>query len=407
MHATTKVNVIDEPDPGIVAPGPDGPIVADPTVGDPASPADSDRLTDDASMDAVVPEVARRRHRRRYVYGTMVGLLLVAVIAANFVRLPYYVISPGSVRPTQDAVRVEGRPSYDDAGEIGYTTISSGEATAWSALVGWLDPARDVFPTQDYLGDQSHEDSRKMNLALMDSSKQTAEVVALRQLGYEIEAKGSGAVIHTVVEGSPADSVLEAGDTVVAVDDQPVGIAEELVAALGTHRPGDEVTLTIDEGEGRTREERVTLSTHPDDAAAPFLGVAAGTRDIQFDLPFEVSIDSGDVGGPSAGLAFTLATIDVLTPGSLTGGSNVAVTGTIRLDGSVGPIGGIRQKVETVKRHGSRVFLVPAEEYDEAMLEADGLQIVPVHDIDEALQALGSIGGDVEVALGPSEAPAG
>ncbi len=341
-----------------------------------------------------------QRRLRNYVLGGIVGLLLVAIVTANFVRLPYYVISPGQVRPTQDAVQVEGRPTYRDSGEIGYTTVSSSEATAWSALIGWIDPARDVFPEREVLGDQTHEDNRARNLQLMDSSKQTAEVVALRQLGYDVAATGTGAVIFDVVEGSPADGVLQPGDTVVAVDDQPVALAEDLVAALAAHEPGDTVTLAIDQGpDEEPVTVPVTLGHHPDDAATAFLGVSSGTRELQFDLPFEVSIDSGDVGGPSAGLAFTLATIDVLTPGSLTGGNDVAATGTIRLDGTIGPIGGIHQKVETVKDHGSKVFLVPDDEYEEALQYADGLQVVAVSDVTEALEALGSIGGDVEVAL--------
>ena len=236
----------------------------------------------------------------------------------------------------------------------------------------------------------------------MDNSKQTAEVVALRQLGYDIEATGTGAVVFEVVEGSAAEEVLQAGDVIVAIDGEPVGIADELVELLGAHEPGDEVVLSVEQEDAEPNDVAVTLGSNPDDETSPFLGVSAGTRNVEFELPFEVSIDSGEVGGPSAGLAFTLAIIDVLTPGSLTGGQDVAVTGEIRLDGTVGPIGAIKQKVETVKRAGARLFLVPRPEYEEALEYADELEVVAVDDVEDALEALESVGGDVEVALGAS-----
>ena len=138
----------------------------------------------------------------------------------------------------------------------------------------------------------------------------------------------------------------------------------------------------------------------------PLLGVNLATLHAGFDLPFKVDIESGDVGGPSAGLAFTLALLDVLTPGELTGGVPVAATGTMDSDGVVGPIGGMAQKIVTVKRAGAKVFLVPAEEYAEAKAHAGKLTIVKVHTIDDALAALSRIKGSNALALGrPGGAP--
>ena len=126
------------------------------------------------------------------------------------------------------------------------------------------------------------------------------------------------------------------------------------------------------------------------------IGIATEDRIVDFDFPVDVTIDSGKVGGPSAGLAFTLAVLDVLTPGELTGGHRVAVTGTMALDGTVGPVGGAAQKAITVRDAGYEVFLVPSDELDEVEATVgDDLQVIAVDTLAEALEALGSLGGNV------------
>ena len=203
----------------------------------------------------------------------------------------------------------------------------------------------------------------------------------------------------------PAASVLKEGDVIVAVDGTPVHLDSDLGPILEPHKPGDEVTLTIERPTGTadptakptydTITEKVKLAARDDGTA--LIGIAPGTRDdVKFDFPVNVDIDSGSVGGPSAGLAFTLGVIDALTPGELTGGQKVATTGTISLDGSVGPIGGIKQKVATVERAGVKVFLVPASEADDARAAVGNgdLKIVPVENVDDALKALAAIGGN-------------
>jgi PDZ domain-containing protein len=214
---------------------------------------------------------------------------------------------------------------------------------------------------------------------------------------------GTGAVVRGVGEGMPAEGVLVPNDTIVAIDGAPVTTATEAVDAIGAHDPGDTITLRIepisaDGVKGEPKDEVVTLGARPDDESQALLGVSMGTRDTQFDLPVAISIDSQDVGGPSAGLALTLGIIDKMTPGSLTGGSRVAVTGTIDLEGNVGVIGGIQQKTYLVDRAGVEVFIVPADEADDArQFAGPNLRIVGVRTIDEALDALAELGGDIDV----------
>ena len=152
----------------------------------------------------------------------------------------------------------------------------------------------------------------------------------------------------------------------------------------------------------------MTTIAAPDDPTRAIIGIAPEDRISDFDFPIDVTIDSGNVGGPSAGLAFTLAVLDVLTPGELTGGHRVAVTGTMSLDGTVGPVGGGAQKAIAVRDAGYEVFLVPSDELEEVReAVGDDVEVIAVDTLDEALAALDSLGGNAGVACWtPSTRPA-
>ena len=137
---------------------------------------------------------------------------------------------------------------------------------------------------------------------------------------------------------------------------------------------------------------------HPDaERTGGFIGIGDVTvRAVDADLPFDVSIDSGTIGGPSAGLAFTLTLIDVVTPGELTGGNRVAVTGTISAAGQVGNVGGVAQKAAAAEAEGVSMFIVPIESVEAAESTTSDLRVVGVETLDDALAALADLGGDVE-----------
>ncbi len=357
--------------------------------------------------------VRRRRRTRSYVIGSIVGVVVAMLVAAAFIRLPYYRFAPGTLYATQPLISVDGAPTFADDGPIEFTTVSSKKVSLLELGLAKLDPAVEIVDADQVERGSTAEEIRQLNLEAMDDAKQIAEVVALRQLGYDIEVTGTGAVVRGVGPDTPADGVLEANDTIVAIDSAPITTAGEAVAAIGSHHPGDTVTIRVEpispEGiKGAPRDEVVALGTRPDDDSQAMLGVSLGTRDTQFDLPVSIAIDSQDVGGPSAGLALTLGIMDVLTPGSLTGGNRVAVTGTMDLDGKVGRIGGIQQKTYLASRSGVRVFIVPADEADEARRFAEpDLQIIGVRTIDEAIDALAGLGGDTDVIEQAASATAG
>lgn len=349
------------------------------------------------------------RHRRRARRLSLVTVLVVVgLLVAFFWRLPYYTFSPGSMRSTQPLVEVSGAPTFpDDAGEIGYLTVRFSQASPFDLLWAQFDGDVNVLSANDALGGRDREENREVLAGLMVSAKDTATAVALDYLGFDVGIVGTGALVLSTEPGAPADGVLNPGDTVVAFDGSEVTTSGELIDLVASRDPGDSVVLGVqqhastpavaadtDVPGGPVADITVELSSFPDDPTRPFLGVFLATRDQLFDLPFDVEIDSGNVLGPSAGLAFTLAIIDVLTPGSLTGDLVVGVTGTMTASGTVGRVGGVGQKAAAAIDAGATLYLVPAGEADEARLRAgDAMEVVGVSSLDEALAALAERGG--------------
>jgi PDZ domain-containing protein len=324
----------------------------------------------------------------------LLGVVLVLVAIGATVKLPYYSLSPGKALAIGDLIEVsEGSPAFPPDGELLLTTVSLRQVTAFGAVAGWLRSDVEVVH-EDFLFPPSVEDTRAFNLALMSDSKATAALVALKHLGYDITESGQGALVLAVEEGFPAHRVLETGDVIVKVDGAKVTTSAEAVTAIGSKQAGDRLDLTVlslltDE----FRPVSVNLAARDD--GSPILGVQLQTYQADFGFPFEVTIDSGSIGGPSAGLAFTLAVLDYVTPGELTGGRVIAVTGTISPDGMVGPVGGVAQKAVAVRRSGAALFLVPSLELETARRFAgDGVRVEAVDTLSQALAVLAEFGGN-------------
>jgi PDZ domain-containing protein len=373
------------------------------------SPVEANAVQSDAEPPPAIPadEPAARPRGRRRIWPIALTVLVVAfIIGAATVPLPYYAYRPGSVRDTEPLITVNDEEIYPSSGTISYTTVSLRQSTLFGMLAGWLDDDIDVFPRDRVLGDRNAEENRTLNLQMMDTSKQVATEVALERLGRPVDVSITGETVIDVLTGLPADGVLEAGDTITAVDGEPLDEPNDLTCLLEGDEPGDEVTLTVESPSGSgERDVEVALGADPDDADRAIIGVSVTARDIDFDFPVDITIDTGDVGGPSAGLAFTLAIIDDLTPGDLTGGAQVAVTGTISSDATVGPVGGTGQKAAAVRSQGYDAFLVPSADYDAARDHAGHVQVIPVDTLDEALAALADLGGNAD-DLDPAPAAA-
>lgn len=352
------------------------------------------------------PERPPHRRWRGWGWWLLGAIVLAGLVGSAFVRLPYYALSPGRATATQDLVEVPDDLRNADEGEVLYLTVSLRRVTPLRALTGWLDPDVEIVPEERILGSRTPSENREYNLELMDISKQVAIYVALEHLGYDVVVDGGGALVQEIDPSVPAAEVLEPGDVIVSAAGEPVVFSEDLREIVVGFAPGDRMVLGIERGDEGERDVEVALADRGD--GTPMIGVATVTRTpVGFDFPIDVDIDSGRVGGPSAGLAFALGVLDVLTPGDLTGGGAVAVTGTIDPGGEVGPVGGVAQKAAAARSAGAELMLVPEDEADEARAHAGGLRVEGVETLDEALAALAELGGNA-LALGQpgAEVPA-
>jgi PDZ domain-containing protein len=297
-------------------------------------------------------------------------------------------------------------------GRVYFVTVSEPPQSILGHWVGEIEPEIEFTTYEEKYGSQTPSQQREVSLQMMYGSSQIAQYVALTRSGYDAEIIDGAVQVQQFLclsgsgnrcdEYVPVAEELEIGDTVVSVDGVETPTLDELAVALADNEPGDEVEVTVERQDVGEVSVDVTLLSASEDPAnerdyqRPIIGfVPFDTRTVQ--LPFEIQIDTGEIGGPSAGLAFTLTLVDELTAGDLLGGSNVAVTGTIQLDGTVGPIGGLPQKVSAVRQAGIDYFIVPATQTDleEAReIAGDDVEIIPVADVDEALAALEDLGGD-------------
>lgn len=300
-------------------------------------------------------------------------------------------LEPGPVENTLDLVAITGASVYppDDA-RLSLTTVAVQDRLG---LVGWLQArlsrSVEVVPREQlYPPGVDREEVAERNALSMRDSQQVAAIVALEQLGYEL--RPDGALILGVEEDAVTDE-LAVDDVVVAVDGTRVTESTEAVEAIRTREPGDTVTLTVRAADGE-RPVEVELGSNPLDPELPYVGVLL-TTDVN--LPVDIEVDAGAIGGPSAGLVFALSLLELLEPDPLLGDRAVAGTGTLARDGTVGGVGGVTQKIvgATSPRDGSpsaEVFLVPRDNLDEALAApvASEIRVVPVGSLTEALTAL-------------------
>jgi len=335
-----------------------------------------------------------------FVAGPVLFVLLAAITFVLAGPAPYVALVPGSARAVEPLITVSQKgdgpvPVTEEASDdLLFVTISVRRPSGFETLYRLLDDTNEVLPDDLVDGTQTPDETRAFNLQLMTDSKDKATKVALERAGYVVEAKATGAVVVNLDPTYPVASVVRPGDTIVGADGAPVTTSDDMVAVIAARQPGDRMALdVVGFGATEVRTVEAELATNPQTGKAQ-LGVSLEDRP-EYVFPVQVDIDSGEVGGPSAGLAFTLALLDQLTPGSLTGDRKVAVTGTISLDGSVGPVGGVVQKTEAAVSAGAKVFLVPPDELAGATEAARGrLQVRPVRTLDEALEVLGEFGGD-------------
>lgn len=331
-------------------------------------------------------ETARNSNWPPYFIGALIALGI-AVTVLWSVELPYLAFSPGPISDAADAIVVEEVDTFPPAGELLMLTIVSQDVNIFEMLIAGVDPAIDLVRREAVRrAGETDEEYRNRVLQQMDDSNFRSVAAALGYLGYELVP--NEVVINDFVEGVPAESVLELGDTIEAINGTPISSISEIGSLLEGFDPGDTLEVTIERGD-QEMTVTVELSEREDEPGQPMIGIVAGELT---EPPFPVAIQAGDVGGPSAGLMHTVAIVDMLTEGELTKGHVIAGTGTIRPDGTIGSIGGIRQKVVAAEAAGAGHILVPQGNYETALTaERDSIEIVPVATLAEAIGFLESL----------------
>jgi PDZ domain-containing protein len=352
-----------------------------------------------ASDDGGAP-VGRGRLSRRERIGW--GAITVATVLGLIVALlpsPYVIQQPGPVFDTLGTVEVEGEEiplitipdeeTFPTEGSLDLLTVSAvgrpGRTPGWlDVAVAWFDTRRAVVPVEVvFPPGLSEEDRDTQNEAQMVDSQQDAIAAALVELGYDFPRE---VVVQGIGEGTPAEGVLEIGDVIAAVDGRPVQSVTELRTAIAEHGTETPARLEVVRGDETVEVEATPIER----GGQTILGV--GVR-MRYEFPIDVEIRLDDVGGPSAGMMFALGIMDKLTPGAMTGGENVAGTGTIDSDGAVGGIGGIRQKLWGAEENGADWFLAPEANCNEVVGHVpDGLDVFSVTTLEEAREIVEAVG---------------
>jgi PDZ domain-containing protein len=298
-----------------------------------------------------------------------------------------YLFVPDRAKPLADKVEVDAE-RMAAAGDVYYVDLFVRKIRLLEQLLPFTRPEGATFVSEEVLSPtgESDEQRDRQNALDMERSEEVAAVVALRELGYEVVATPRGVLVTSVSPDVPAANVLEQGDVVVAVDGKRVRTPARLRAAIGLHEPGDDILLRVRRG-GKERELTVRTIASPNDPSRTIVGILV-EQDAEIDLPVDVDIDLGRVGGPSAGLPFALEIARQLGR-DVTHGCRIAATGALALDGTVIPIGGVKQKTIGARRADVDYFVVPAgENAADAKEHADGLAIIPVETYQQALQEL-------------------
>jgi len=324
------------------------------------------------------------------------AVLVIAIAALNLIHVPKVILRPGPVTNTlgeadgKPVVEIKGVKTYPTSGNLDFVTVSMAGGPQYPvSVMEWLkakyldgdaeiDPESMWFPK----GVTSRQ-VEQQSTAEMTNSQQTAEVVAMRAAGITVPETIS---VVQLQDGAAATGKLRPKDVLVSLNGTKVTDLKSVATTMSKVKPGATVPVTVKRS-GKQVHLQVPTSKGQDGGAV--FGIAI-TPSYKF--PYEVKVNAGDVGGPSAGTMFTLAIYDKLTPGALTGGQQVAGTGTISEDGSVGPIGGIKQKMIGAKRAGAKFFFAPVSDCQEAKGHVpSGLTVIKIDDLQQALAALKQI----------------
>ncbi|MFC4905875.1 PDZ domain-containing protein [Actinomadura gamaensis] len=341
--------------------------------------------------------------RRAVTLAVASALVLVLAVVGAVMPVPYVALMPGPTTNTLGdngkgvpLVQIDGRQTYPDNGHLNFVTVTyrggpEARIDLFTALRGWLSSDTAIVPEETIF--PKHESQQQVdaeNTRQMQDSQQNAEAAALHELGIAVPTR---VVVNSVQQGRPAAAQLAANDEITAVNGVKTSTVAQVKAEMNKAGVGGRVDLDVLRAD---KPVKAALTTVAGQDGKPVVGMVL-SEDYKF--PFKINISVGDIGGPSAGLMFSLSIVDKLTPQSLTGGKFIAGTGTITPEGQVGPIGGIEQKMIAARRAGATIFLTPKDNCAEALsARPKGLRLVRADTLHGAIQSLNAINsgrGDV------------
>ena len=322
--------------------------------------------------------------------GAAAGLVVLAALALYIAPSSDFILLPDRAHSVAPLVHVQGGKDPSGPGGIYFVDVFERRANMLESLFPFIRSGATLVPAKLIVPPGvSDAAQRRADLREMSTSERVAAAVALRTLGYKVVARPAGVIIDAIALDSHAVGKVQPTDVIESVNGTPTQTISQLRAILAGVKPGKIVTLSIRRG---TEHKTVQIQTVPDplERSRALVGFTPGqAADIR--LPLKVQIDAGNVGGPSAGLAFALEVMEELGH-RIDRGYKIAATGQIELDGTIGPIGGVKQKTFGVRDAKADVFLVPAgDNAREARRYANGLRIIAVKSFPQALHALATL----------------
>lgn len=321
----------------------------------------------------------------------VVLFIFILVSSLSLIETEYYFMSPGP--PYQWDIDFGEIKNYQFDGSLFQLTVRRDEANLLIYLWSMVNDSYDLYPREVILPDGvTPQELSEISIQNMRTSENVAIAVALKNLGFDITSKGDGVAVVGILDDSPVRDKLKKGDLLISINNKSISTATEFISTLRTYSIGETISIGLMREVDEIKKDlsiETTLIEHVEYEGEPMVGFLATTVNQRFDFPFEIDIKTGNVGGPSAGLMMALNVYNNLTQDDITNSLIIAGTGTIEIDGSVGPVGGIRQKVIAAKRAGSQLILVPTANFKEASpFSTDETAIVAVDSFEEALKVI-------------------
>ena len=314
-------------------------------------------------------------------------IVIASILPFGLMKTDYYFMAPGP--PYQWDIAIEGAESYDYEGNLYQLTVRRDEANYFTYIWAKVDNSVDLYSREVILPKGvTPQELSEISIQNMKTSENVAIAVALNILDYEIETQGDGVLVVGVMDDSPVAGKLLKEDLIISINNEVIKSTTEFISLLRTYEIGDMVSIGLIRNDKEMSIE-TKLIEHIDYENEPMVGFLASTPNQRFVFPISIDIDTGNVGGPSAGLMMALNVYNSLTEYDITKGVKVAGTGTIEIDGSVGPVGGVKQKVIAAKNAGSTLILVPTANFDDVQSYIDeDTSIVSVDTFNEALNLI-------------------